>query len=141
MLHFQLVSTKGVKFDDDAYEVLIPTKAGTIALFEDHMPLISAGAPGTISIRKKLGDSDGSMEHFAVSGGVIQVDGKSAKFLSDEVTTSEEVNEQEAEAALARAKELVKNASGQVALHEAKQMLHHSSAQLNVAKFKKRHHR
>lgn len=140
MLHFQLVSTKGIKFDEEAYEVIVPTRGGTIALFEDHMPLISAGVPGTISIRKKMGDSDQAMEHFAVSGGVIQVDGKTARFLSDEVTNSEDISESEAEAALARAQELVKNAGSQVALHEAKRMLHHSSAQLNVAKLKKRHH-
>ncbi len=42
MLHFQLVSTQGLKYDGEAYEVLVPTTGGTIAVFEDHMPLIAS---------------------------------------------------------------------------------------------------
>jgi F0F1-type ATP synthase epsilon subunit len=36
VIHFQLVSTRGTKFDDDAYEILVPAQGGTIALFEDQ---------------------------------------------------------------------------------------------------------
>jgi F0F1-type ATP synthase epsilon subunit len=89
MLHFQLVSTRGTKFDGDVYEVLVPAQGGTIALFEDHMPLISSCQPGVISVRKKPNDSDDEMENFATSGGVVQIDGKIVRFLSDEVTSTE----------------------------------------------------
>lgn len=140
MMHFQLVSSSGTKFDDEAYEVLVPTRAGVIGIFEDHMPLISAAQPGVLSVRKKAGDSDSSMEHFAINGGVVEVDGKTVSFVADDVTTSDEVSEQTAAAALARAEELVKGADSQVALHEAHRMLHHSSAQLHIAKLKRRHH-
>lgn len=141
MIKFQLVSTTGVKFDGEVYEVLVPTKGGTIALFKDHMPLISAGAPGVIHVRKRAGDSDSAMESFAVSGGVIQIDGKTARFISDEVTTSGEISEAEAQEAMARAQALVSGAGSQVALHEAKRLLQHSSAKLQVSKLKRRHHR
>jgi F-type H+-transporting ATPase subunit epsilon len=141
MIHFQLVSVAGTKFDDDAYEVLVPTKEGTIALFEDHMPLISAGAPGVLSVRRKMNDPDSSMEEFAVSGGVVQIDGKNVKFLSEEITTTDDISEAEAEAAHKRAQELMANATSQIALHEAKRAMQRTSAQLHVAKIKKRHHR
>jgi ATP synthase F1 epsilon subunit len=118
----------------------VPTQDGTIAIFEDHMPLISAGSPGVVSVRKKAGDPDSALENFAVAGGAVQVDGKTVRFLSDDITAPDEVNEQAAEAALARAQELLAKAPDQVALHEAKRMLHHSTAQLHVAKLKKRHH-
>ena len=140
MIHFELVSSTGTKFSGDVYEVLIPTKDGMIAVFEDHMPLISAGTPGVISVRVKPGDRDNDMEQFAVKGGVSEVDGKNLRFLSDDISTSDDVSEKEAEEALARAKQLLASAKDQVALNEAKQMLHHSSARLHVAKLKKRHH-
>jgi F-type H+-transporting ATPase subunit epsilon len=140
VIHFQLVSTKGTKYDDDAYEVLVPTQDGVIALFEGHMPLISAVAAGVISVRKEANDPDGQMEEFAVSGGVVQVDGKIARFLSDEVNTPEDISEAEAEAAMKRAQELMGSAENQVALHEAKRLLQHSSAKLHVARLKKRKH-
>jgi F-type H+-transporting ATPase subunit epsilon len=140
MIHFKLASIAGVKFDEDVYEVLVPTQAGTIAVYQDHMPLISAGAPGVISIRKNQRDRDEALEHFAVSGGVVQVDGKNINFLSDDVTTSSEVSESEAEAAVNRAQEMMAGAQTQQAMHEAKRMLARSSAQLHIARLKKRHH-
>jgi len=140
MIHFELVSVDGTKFDDEAYEVLIPTKDGEIAVLEDHMPLISAAQPGVISVRKKATDSNAAMEHFAINGGVMEVDGKNLRFIADDVTDAEEISEKAAEQALARAEELVKNAGSQTALAEAQRSLHHSQAQLNVVRFKRRHH-
>jgi len=141
MIHFQLVSSGGTKYDDEAYEVLVPTRDGTVAFFEDHMPLISAGAPGVINVRKKPSDADSEMESFAVSGGVAQVDGKTIRFISDEVDTTDDISEAEAEAAHKRAQELMANAQSQIQLHEAKRTLSHTSARLHVAKLKRRHHR
>ncbi|MGA3150315.1 MAG: ATP synthase F1 subunit epsilon [Candidatus Saccharimonadales bacterium] len=141
MIHLQLVTSKGTKFDSDVYEVLIPTQGGTIALYENHMPLISAGNAGLISVRKEASTGDDDMEHFAIAGGVIQIDGKTARFISDDITTSEEVSEQEAAEAMARAQEMMVAAESRTALHEAKRMLQHSSAQLQLARLKKRHHR
>lgn len=140
MLHFELVSTTGTKYDDEAYEVLIPALGGTIAVFEDHMPLVSAGQPGVISIRQKQSDKDDDMQSFAVNGGVMEVDGKTLRFIADEISAPEELSEKEAEAALARAEQLVADAGNQQALAEAHRMLHHSRAQLNVSRMKRRHH-
>lgn len=140
-IHFQLISTKGVTFEDEVYEVLVPTRDGQIAVFEDHMPLLSAGLPGVLSIRKKAGDSDSQMEHFAVNGGLLQVDGKSARFVTEDVTAEDQVSEQEAREALERAQKLVEGAGTREALHEAKTLLHHQSAKLHLAQLKRRHHR
>jgi ATP synthase F1 epsilon subunit len=140
VIHFELVSALGTKFSGEVYEVLIPTKDGTIAVFEDHMPLLSAGMGGVISVRKKASDRDSEMDHFAVSGGVLEADGKKLHFLSDDVTAAEDISEQEAEAAVARAQELMAGAGTQVAMHEAKRSLQHSSAKLHLAKLKRRHH-
>ena len=104
------------------------------------MPLMSAGAPGVLRVRKKQSDRDEAMEHFAVSGGIVQVDGKTARFVSDDVTSSEELSEKEAEDAMARAEELMKNAKSHIELHEAQRFAAHSSAKLQVSKLKKRRH-
>lgn len=140
MMHFKLVSAQGIKYDDSAYEVLVPTKSGTIGVFENHMPLISAASGGVVSVRVKPGDSESAMKHFAVGGGVMQVDGQNLVFLSDDVTTTDEISEKEASAALARAEDLIKNAGNRTQLNEAHRLLHHSRAQLHVAGLKKRHH-
>jgi ATP synthase F1 epsilon subunit len=140
-MQFQLVSITGTKYDAEAYEVLVPTLGGTIAIFKDHMPLISAAQPGVLSVRKKAGDPDSELENFAINGGVVHVDGKTVYFIADDVTAPDELSEQEATAALRRAEELVKSAGSQTALAEAQHLLRHSSAKLQVARLKKRHHR
>ncbi|MDB5161490.1 MAG: synthase epsilon chain [Candidatus Saccharibacteria bacterium] len=140
MINFRLVSATGTKFEGDVYEVILPAQGGAIAVFEDHMPLISAATGGVISVRVKPTDRDDDMKHFAVSGGLLEVDGKNLRFLSDDVTSSDEVSEKEAEAALARAKELVANAGSRAALHEAHRVLAHSTAKLHIARIKRRHH-
>ncbi len=141
MMHFQLLSTSGTKYDDEAYEILVPTRAGVVGIFEQHMPMISAAQAGVLSVRKKVGDPDNTMENFAINGGIVEVDGKTVRFVADDVTTPDEVSEQEASAALKRAEELVRSAPNQIALNEAQRLLHHSSAKLHLAQLKKRHHR
>lgn len=140
MLHFELVSTTGTKYNDEAYEVLVPAQGGTIAVFEDHMPLISSADPGVISIRQKQSDKDDDMRSFAVNGGVMEVDGKTLRFIADDISSPEDISEKTAEAALARAEELVAKAGSRQALAEAHRTLSHSRAQLNVARMKRRRH-
>jgi F-type H+-transporting ATPase subunit epsilon len=137
MIHFELVSTTGTKFEDDVYEVLVPAQGGAVAIFQDHMPLISAAQPGVLSVRKKSSDKDDDMESFAVSGGILEVDGKNLRFIADEISAPEDISEKEAEAALARAEELIAKAGSQVELAAAHRMLSHSSAQLNVARMRR----
>jgi F-type H+-transporting ATPase subunit epsilon len=139
-MRFLLASSAGTKYDDEAYEVIVPTKGGTISIFAEHMPLVSAAQAGVLSVRKRAADPDSDLEQFAINGGIVEVDGQDVRFVADDISTSDEVSEREAEAALARAQELVKNADNQTALHEAHRLLHHSSAKLHLAQLKRRHH-
>ena len=50
MFHFQLVSISGKKFDEDVYEVVLPTLDGQIGVFQDHMPLVSVATAGAIMV-------------------------------------------------------------------------------------------
>ena len=139
-LHFQLISATGVKYDDDAYEVLVPTKDGRIAVLEDHMPLMSAGMPGVLSVRKKAGDADSEMEDFAVYGGVLEAGGKSATFVTEDVTAAGEISEQEAREAMEKAQRLVDSADSREALHEARTVHQHSAVNLHLSQIRRRHH-
>jgi F0F1-type ATP synthase epsilon subunit len=60
--------------------------------------------------------------------------------LSDDVTSSDEASEQEAEAALEKARQLVAGADNRKALQDAQSAMQHSQARLHVARLKKRRH-
>ncbi len=58
MIHFKLVSLTGIKYDEDVYEVLLPTLDGEIGVLQGHMPLISVAKTGVIAIRRQAKDAD-----------------------------------------------------------------------------------
>jgi|SRR5690606_37675902 len=137
MVTFELVTLSGTKFGGDVYEVLLPTPDGQIAVFPHHMPLVSIASPGIISVRKKADDPDDFMEHYAVSGGVIEVLDNRVRVLVDEADDSDEINEAEAEAAKQEAMRLKREAKDEVSLQHAQSLLDRTTTQLKVAELKR----
>lgn len=142
MLTFELVTLEGVKFSEEAHEIVLPTPEGQIAVFPDHMPLISVITPGVISIRKRASDKDEKMEYFATDGGIVEIEhGKKLRLLADVAEQADDINEMEAKEALKRAQELRASADSQVDLAEASALIAQQSARLRVAELKRRKRR
>jgi len=139
VIHFQLVSLSGTKFDGDAYEIVLPTLDGEIGVLQDHMPLVSVASNGVVAVRKQSGDSDAAREYFAISGGVLEVSGNTLRVLVDEADHADDINEAEAEAAMERAKQLKLGAKDEVSLEHAQQLVDRHAVRLQVAGLKRRH--
>lgn len=139
MIHFQLVALSGTKYDDDVYEVILPTLDGEIGVLQDHMPLVSVATTGAIAVRKDQKDSDTAREFFAISGGVIEVSDNTLRVLVDEADHADDINEAEAEAAVERAQKLKAEAKDEVSLEHAQQLVDRHTVRLQVATLKKRH--
>lgn len=141
MLHLQLVTLTGKQFDDDVYEVVLPTLEGEIGVLQDHMPLVSVATNGVISIRRQPRDPDHAREFFAISGGVVEVDNNHLRVIVDEADHADTINEAEAEAAHQRALEMKAQAKDQVSLERAQALVDRSAVRLQVAGLKRRHTR
>jgi len=139
MFHFQLVALSGTKFDDDVYEVILPTLDGEIGVLQQHMPLVSVATNGAIAIRRNSKDSDLQREYFATNGGVIEVADNVLRVLVDEADHADDINEAEAEAAMERAKKMMAEAKDQVSLEHAQALLDRHAVRLQVAGLKRRH--
>ena len=138
MVHLQLITLSGIKFDDDVYEVLLPTLEGQIGVLPGHMPLISVATNGVISVRRQPTDIDLAMEHYATNGGVIEIVDDTLRVLVDEADHAEEINEGEAQAAHERALKLKAEAKDQVSLEHAQALLDRTAVRLQVAGLKHR---
>lgn len=138
MIRLQLITLSGTKFDDDVYEVLVPTMDGQIGVLPGHMPLISVAKSGVISVRRKERDLDIAMEHFAVSGGVVEVIDNTLRILVDEADHAEDINEAEAQAAHERALKLKTEATDEVSLERAQELVDRTATRLQVASLKHR---
>jgi F-type H+-transporting ATPase subunit epsilon len=141
MLHLQLVTLSGIKFEGDVYEVVLPTLDGEIGVLQNHMPLISVATAGAVAVKKNRSDAENQREFFAISGGVIEIEHDQLKVIVDEADHAESINEAEAEAAHQRAQELKAEAKDQVSLEHAQQMVDRTAARLEVSKLKRRRHR
>ena len=140
MIHLQLISLTGVKFDADVYEVLLPTLEGTIGVLPGHMPLVAAATNGIISIRHTSRDPDFLMEHFATNGGVIEIANDTLRVLVDEADHADDINEAEAKAAHERALAMKAEARDQVSLEHAQAVVDRTAVRLHVAGLKRRTH-
>lgn len=141
MLHLQLVTLSGIKFEGDVYEVVLPTLDGEIGILQNHMPLISVATAGAVVVKKNRTDTDSQREFFAISGGVIEIEHNQLKVIVDEADHADNIIEAEAEAAHERAQAMKAEAKDQVSLEHAQQIVDRTAARLDVAKLKRRHHR
>ena len=139
MFRFKLVSLSGIQFDDDVYEVLLPTLEGEIGVLQDHMPLVSVAKTGVIAVRRSPKDPDGAREYFACSGGVIEVANGGLSMLVDEADSADDINEAEAQAAYERAQAMKAEASDEVSLERAQQLVDRHAVRLQVTSLKRRH--
>jgi F-type H+-transporting ATPase subunit epsilon len=141
VIHFQLVSLSGKKFDDDVYEIILPTLDGEIGVLQDHMPLISVVTNGVIAIRREPRDTDSQREYFATNGGVIEVSNNVLRVLADEVDHADDINEAEAQAAFDRAQKMKAEAKDEISLEHAQNLMDRQAVRLQVAGLKRRHQR
>ena len=139
MIHFRLVALTGTKFDDDVYEVILPTLDGEIGVLQDHMPLVSVATNGAIAVRRESRDTDASREYFAINGGVIEVSDNVLSVLVDEADHADDINEAEAQAAVERAKKMKLEAKDEISLEHAQAMMDRQTVRLQVAGLKRRH--
>jgi F-type H+-transporting ATPase subunit epsilon len=139
MFRFQLVALSGTTFDEDVYEVILPTLDGEIGVLQHHMPLVSVAKNGVIVVRRNPRDTDREREYFAVSGGVIDVSNNVLRVLVDEADHADSINEAEVEAAMERAKQMKAEAKDQVSLEHAQTLVDRQAVRLQVAGLKRRH--
>lgn len=132
-MQLQLVTLTGTKLDRPVYEVVIPTVDGEIAVFPDHEPLVTLAKTGVIQVRDDKADPDDRMELFAISGGVVQIDGSLVRVLVDEADQGADIVEAESKAALERALKMRDEAKDQVELEKAHQLVDRHMVRLKVA--------
>jgi F-type H+-transporting ATPase subunit epsilon len=140
-MKLELVTLLGKKVDRDAYEVIIPTADGEIAVFPSHEPLVSIAVPGAIAVRYQKGDPESAIDYFAISGGVVEISQSVVRILVDEAEHGDDIVESESKAALERALKLRENAKNQIELEEAHQLVDRHMVRLKVADLRRRHHR
>lgn len=133
MLHLELITPDRVVFEGEVDAVSLPTPDGEITVLPHHIPLLSILAPGSVLIRQK---GEGNL--FAVSRGVIEVDGTNVRVLADTADRATELEEEAIRQAKEKAEQLLKEKRADAEeFAEAAAMLERELARLKVVR---RHH-
>lgn len=74
---------------DFVYMVVAPGSEGEMGFLEDHVPLLTMLASGTVRIEK---EKDGEKEQFLVLGGALEVTGKKVIILADHAINLKDVD-------------------------------------------------
>lgn len=140
-MKLQLVTLDGVKFEEDAYSITLPTLEGEITVLQGHMPLLTALKPGMIAIRRHANDDDYKIEQYATFGGVADVSSQKVRILVDEATHGDEINLAETEKARDEAKKQLANAKDKVEIERAQALVDRHTVRINVANLRQRRQR
>lgn len=136
-LHFQLVTPERTVLNEELDSLSCPTELGQITILPNHVPLVATLTRGELTARS------GDREYFIhVAGGFVEIRPKSeVVVLADAAEHHYEINAQEAEAAVKRAKEELRErtmSSQEYARVAA--LLQQNMTRLNIAQ-KHAHHR
>jgi F-type H+-transporting ATPase subunit epsilon len=141
VIRFQLVSLTGNKFDEEVYEVTVPTLDGEIGVLDHHMALITVAKPGIVAARRQARDSDDQREFFAINGGAVEIADNRLRILVDDADNADDINEAEVQAAMAKAKQMKAEATDEVSLERAQAMVDRQAVRLQVSSLKRRKQR
>lgn len=135
-LQFKIVTPERVVFEDKVDSVSMPTAEGEITVLPNHIPLVSLLRAGVLKIKKA-----GEEIPLAVSGGIIEVDGKRVVVLADTAERADELEEEKIEAAREAARALMESKRGDAeGFAEATAILERELARLKVARKRRRSH-
>jgi F-type H+-transporting ATPase subunit epsilon len=132
----KLIAPDGVKYEEMASEVTLPTAAGQITILPNHMPLISLLKPGEIIIK------DGNATHeLATEGGVVEITNSEVKILADTAEDVHNLDELKILEAKKTAEKRLSTAKNEVEFADAAAALEKQMAKLNfLTKRRKKYH-
>ena len=104
---FRLVTPQRLVSESAVLFLEAPGSEGYLGVLAHHAPLITTLRPGRLDVR----EPSGSMRHYAVSGGFLEVSDNRATVLADAVERPEEIDVARAEASLRRAEERLRTAT------------------------------
>lgn len=106
ILKVDVVSAEKSLYSGEAKFVVLPGESGELGILPGHTPLITRIRPGLVKVVLE----NNSEESFFVAGGLLEVQPGHVTVLSDTAIRGEDLDEEKAELARAKAREALANA-------------------------------
>ena len=130
-IRLDIVTAERLVFSGDVDQVTAPGAEGELTILPRHTPLLTFLQPGDLHLRR-----DGEVVNIAVSGGFLEVEPNRVTVLADTAERAEEIDVARAQAAMARAQQLLahREAADQGDIRRALAELKRSQVRIKVAR-------
>ena len=128
-VHVDIVSAEGPLYSGQGEMIYAPAVMGEIGVAPRHAPLVSRLKPG--DVRVDPGDGK-EMQHFYISGGMIEVQPFKVTVLADTGIRAEDLDQAAAEEAKRRAEDALLNQTADMELAKAQSELAQAVAKLRA---------
>jgi len=126
-LKLEIVTPETTAYSEDVEMVTLPGAEGELGVYPNHVPLLTTLNPGELRVLK------GGQETFlAIGEGFVEITGTSVSVLTDMALDVSAIDENAAEAAVARAKAAMKEDPGAEEIASIQASLSKALAQLHV---------
>ena len=126
-LRLEIVTPEATAYSEDVEMVTLPGAEGELGVYPNHVPLLTTLNPGELRVLK------GGKETFlAIGEGFVEITGNSVSVLTDMALEPAVIDENAAEAAVARAKAAMKEDLGSEEIVAVQASLQKALAQLHV---------
>jgi F-type H+-transporting ATPase subunit epsilon len=126
-LRLEIVTPEATAYSEDVEMVTLPGAEGELGVYPNHVPLLTTLNPGELRVLK------GGKETFlAIGEGFVEITGNSVSVLTDMALELAVIDENAAEAAVARAKAAMKEDLGSEEIAAVEASLQKALAQLHV---------
>jgi F-type H+-transporting ATPase subunit epsilon len=129
-IRLDFVSQDHAVFSGDVWEIIAPGSEGQLGILPKHAPLMTILTPGEVIVKRE-GQDD---LYFAVSGGWMEVRPDKVTILARTAERSEEIDVNRAEAARARAEQLLAEGAPREELPRIEMALKRSQIRLKVGR-------
>ncbi|MES9833452.1 MAG: F0F1 ATP synthase subunit epsilon [Candidatus Thiodiazotropha sp. LLP2] len=128
-IHVDIVSAEGEIFSGIAEMVYAPAVMGEVGIAPRHTPMVTQLKPGEIRVDTGSGKD---MQHFYVSGGILEVQPHVITVLADTAIRAADLDEAAAQEAKRRAEEAMSDRSAEFEYAKAQSELAEAVAQLRA---------
>jgi F-type H+-transporting ATPase subunit epsilon len=127
-IHVDIVSAEGAIHSGMATMVFAPGEMGELGIAPRHTALITRLRPGDVRVQSESGD----MEHFYVSGGMLEVQPHVVTILADTAIRARDLDEAAAMEAMRRAEDALAGKTAEFEYAKAQAELAEAVAQLRA---------
>lgn len=132
-MRLEIITAEREVYSEDVDVLVAPGIEGQLGILPHHAPLMTFIQPGEIMIRR-----DGEESYLAVTGGFMEVLGNKVTILADACESSDEINEERAQAAVDRSRERLAQRGSDLELERAAASMRRAQVRLDVVRRRRR---